>query len=173
MILKKLSIRDVVKLAVLIALEVVLSRFLSIATPIVKIGFGFVPIVIAAMMFGPFWGGLAGAAADFIGAMLFPIGAFFPGYTLTAALVGMVYGVFLYGKPRSNLRIVFAVLIVNLLLHLCMNTLWVGITSGKGYLAIFPTRMLQCVIMTPISFLVIRVLHTQRVLSILPNSARS
>lgn len=171
--IKKLSIRDIAKLAVLIALEVILSRFLSIATPIVKIGFGFVPVVMAAMMFGPFWGGVMGGAADLIGALLFPIGPFFPGYTLTAVLVGVVYGVFLHDKPKSNLRILFAVLIVNLVLHLCLNTFWVMLTSGKGYLAILPTRVLQCLIMAPVQFVLIRVLHTQQILGLLPTNTRS
>lgn len=79
---KKVNIKILVSVSALIALEVILSRFLSIATPVVKIGFGFVPIAVCAMLYGPIWAGAAGALADFLGATLFPIGAYFPGFTL-------------------------------------------------------------------------------------------
>ena len=39
-------------LSMLIALQVVLSRFLSIETPFVKIGTGFVPVMLAGSLFG-------------------------------------------------------------------------------------------------------------------------
>ena len=76
-----------VQVAALIAIEIVLSRFCSIATPIVKIGFGFVPIAVCGMLYGPVWAGVAGGAADLLGAVLFPIGAYFPGFTLSAVQV--------------------------------------------------------------------------------------
>ena len=60
--------------AILVAIEIVLNRFLSINTPGLKIGFSFVPIVIAAILFGPVKAGVIYALADLIGAILFPIG---------------------------------------------------------------------------------------------------
>ena len=46
-------------IAFLIALEIILTRFLSINTPIVRIGFGFLPVAMAGILFGPLWAGLA------------------------------------------------------------------------------------------------------------------
>ena len=43
------KVRKITTIALLIAVEILLSRFLSIATPIVKIGFSFLPIAMIAM----------------------------------------------------------------------------------------------------------------------------
>ncbi len=155
----KIKLRVLIQVALLIALEIVLSRFLSIATPIMKIGFGFVPIAICGMMFGPVWAGVAGAAADIIGATLFPIGAFFPGFTLSAALTGIVFGLFLYKKKGGWPQLVAAVAINCLGISLLLNTFWLTILVGKGFMALLPTRILQNMIMIPVQFMVLRLLQ--------------
>jgi len=96
--MKKVKLKDIAIIALLIAMEVILTRFLSIQTPVVRIGFGFLPIVIVAMLYGPVYAGAAAAMADLLGAMLFPIGPYFPGFTFTAFLIGAVYGLFLYKR---------------------------------------------------------------------------
>ena len=85
------SIRSTHRLAILammVAANVVLSRFLSISLWNLKIGFAFIPVVTAAILFGPIAGGI-------VGATLFPIAQYFPGFTITAFFVGAVYGIFL------------------------------------------------------------------------------
>jgi len=92
--------RTLVTLAILVAMEIVLSRFLSISAWNTKIGFSFIPVAVAAMLYGPVAGGMVGALGDFVGAVLFPIGAYFPGFTLTNILVGLTCGLFLrHRKP--------------------------------------------------------------------------
>ena len=66
---QKFTTRTLTTLAMLIAIEVILSRFLSINAWNIKIGFGFVPVLIAAILYGPLAGGLVGALSDFIGAV--------------------------------------------------------------------------------------------------------
>ena len=95
---QKFSTRTLTTLAMLIAIEVILSRFLSVNAWNIKIGFGFIPVVIAAVLYGPLAGGIVGALSDFIGALLFPIGTYFPGFTLSSFLMGVVFGLFLYKK---------------------------------------------------------------------------
>ena len=153
--MQKFDTTRMVQIALLIALEIVLSRFCSIATPIAKIGFAFLPIALMAMLNGPLYAGAAAAIADFLGAILFPIGAFFPGFTLTAFLTGLVYGFFLYKQPKSWLRIGSAVLIITLVLHLGLNTVWLWMITGRGFLAILPTRLLQSAVMLPVQVMTI------------------
>ena len=50
-------------IALLTALEIVLSRFLSISMWNTKIGFSFLPIAVAAILFGPLAAGTVGALA--------------------------------------------------------------------------------------------------------------
>ena len=119
--------------AILVAIEIVLNRFLSINTPGLKIGFSFVPIVIAAILFGPVKAGVIYALADLIGAILFPIGPYFPGFTVCAALMGIVYGFFLYKKEKIGFfkNILPPVIINNLVFGLLINTVWVSILYGS------------------------------------------
>lgn len=142
--------RRIATIAFLIALEIILSRFLSIATPITKIGFSFLPLALGGMLFGPIWGGIIAVIADIMGATLFPIGVYFPGFTLTAFLTGAAYGMFFYRKSMGVLRIILCVLVIQLLFHLGLNTVWLWVITGKGYLAILPTRVLQTIVMIPI-----------------------
>ena len=88
--------------ALLAALEFVLSRFLSISAWNTKIGFAFVPVALAALLLGPLNAGIVAALADFLGALLFPVGPYFPGFTLTAFLMGLCYGLFLYKKQSFS-----------------------------------------------------------------------
>ncbi|MEG1932033.1 MAG: folate family ECF transporter S component, partial [Pygmaiobacter sp.] len=65
----------IAQMALLIALEIILSRFVSIPTPIVKISFSFLAIVTMAMLYGPVYAAAGAALADFLGAILIPFGA--------------------------------------------------------------------------------------------------
>ncbi len=145
------KVQKLTTLALLIAIEILLSRFLSISTPIVKIGFSFLPIAIIAMLYGPLAAGMGYAAADFIGAWLFPIGPYFPGFTVTCFFCGMAYGLILYrpGKPVGWMRIFCAAAVV-LLLQLVLDTVWVAVITGKGYLALLPARITKVLVMLPI-----------------------
>lgn len=97
--------RPMVFIAILVAIEVVLTRFFAIETPIIRVGFGFVPIALSAIIFGPIIGGITAATADVLGMLLFPKGVYFPGFTLSAFLTGLTYGLFLYNKPKSFLTL--------------------------------------------------------------------
>ena len=152
---KKFDVRKLVQISLLVALQIILTRFCSIQTPIVRIGFGFVPVVIIATMYGPIYAGVANGIADILGLMLFPSGSFFPGFTLTAILAGVVYGVFLYNKPITWGRIIAASVIINIVLNLGLNTYWLSIMMGKGFLALLPTRIVKELVMIPIKVVII------------------
>ena len=91
--------------------------------------------------------------SDLVGAILFPFGAYFPGFTLTAAFSGLVYGLMLGGKPALS-RILMAYLITTVVVTLGFNTLFTAILYVKGtdpwhvkYLASLSTRLTQAAIM--------------------------
>ena len=154
---KKLDTRTVVYLGVLTALEIVLSRFLSLSAWNIKIGFSFVPVAAAAMLFGPLPAAIVAALGDFLGAILFPIGPYFPGFTLTAFLTGLTFGFFLY-KKRGALRALGAVAVVQLLLGLLLNTLWISLLYHSPFGPLMATRAIQCAVLGPVQFLVILLL---------------
>ena len=145
-------------LSLLVAAEIVLNRFLSINTMGVKIGFSFVPIVIAAYLFGPVYAGAAYAVADFMGAILFPIGPYHPGFTVCALLMGACYGLFLYKRERVGLfsSILPPVLINSAVFGLLINTLWVAMLYGsKTYWGWFIYRLAEYAVLIPVSLVII------------------
>ena len=141
-------------MSLLTAVEIVLSRFLSISAWNTKIGFAFIPVVIAAVLLGPVQAGIVAALADFLGAILFPIGTYFPGFTVTAFFMGLVYGLFLH-KRQTILRIVMAVAVHQMLLSLLLNTLWISVLYGTQYWPLLLTRLPQCMILTAVQLIVI------------------
>ncbi len=145
----KITTRQLVIMGTMIALEVILSRFLSISAWNIKIGFAFVPVVITAILYGAVSAGIVGAAADFIGAILFPIGAYFPGFTLTAFLTGLVFGFFLH-KQQTLPRIAAAVLINQMILGLLLNTFWISVLYGSDFRTLFAVRGVQALILTAV-----------------------
>ena len=154
----------------LIALCVVLDR-LSAMNEFFKVGLGFVPVVIAAILYGPATSALVYGLADFIAANLFPKGAYFPGFTLSAILMGAIYGLFLYewkrgrttcvckGKLSAVLRYLWRVVMPTLLcsaVGMFLTTYWITILSGKNtYWANFQLRLTQYAIFIPLNLVLI------------------
>jgi len=132
-------------LSLLIAIEVILTRFLSIQTPIVRIGLGMLPIALMGIMFGPLSAGIGAVIADLIGMILFPKGAYFPGFTFSAFLSGCLLGLILHNK-FSLKRVLLAVFLVSILIHLGLNTIWLSMLMNKGVLAILPSRIIKTLI---------------------------
>lgn len=155
--------------ALLLAMEIILSRFLSIKTPILTIGFSFVPAILCAIWLGPKWSILIAVLADLIGATLFPFGSFFIGYTVTTAVAAVIYGFLLYKKEEDTytdkqfiVRMILAVVLVTFIANIGLNTLWLSITTGKAFMVLMVSRIVKELIMVPIK--VILMLFLERVL---------
>ena len=163
----KFDVKKLIQISLLIAIEVILTRFCSINIQIVRIGFGFLPIAIIGMMYGPLSAGIAYAIGDILGMLLFPTGgSFFPGFTLTAFLTGVIYGLVLYRKPKTWPRIILAACIVCLGMNLCLDTAWLHILMGQGYLALLPQRIFKAVVMIPIQTVLIGLVWKNIVLKV-------
>jgi len=165
--MSKINAKMLVTTAMLVAVEIILNRFLSINAWNIKIGFSFVPIVIAAILYGPVTAGVVGALGDFIGALLFPIGAYFPGFTATAFLMGVVFGLFLH-KEQSLKRTVPAVLINQFILGLFVNSFWISILYGSPYGPLLATRVVQAALLT-----VVQIVTTQAIIKVIPRFRKS
>jgi ECF transporter S component (folate family) len=142
--------KTIVFVGLLVSMEVIFTRFLSFETPILRISFGFDPIAISAVLFGPVIGGLTAAIADILGMMIFPKGAYFPGFTLSAFLGGVIYGLFLHRKQVTILNTAISVLLVSLFIDLGLNTLWLSMITGKAAAAILIPRIYARAVMFPI-----------------------
>ena len=149
------KLKKVILAGLLLATAVVFNRFLSIKTPIVVISFGFIPKIIIATMFGPWWSMLLFGLADLIGALLFPFGAYFVGYTISAVISGFIYGIFLHRKKKIPAKtylwkLVVACLLSNLICNLLLNSVWIYMTTKKAISVILPTRIVKELVTVPI-----------------------
>ena len=134
--MKKLSVRHIAECALLIALEVILNRFVSFQAVGLKFGLSFLPMALCAMLFGPWWAAVCYALADVIGYLINPLGAFNPGFTITCALLGICYGLFLHEKQKLKLfpDILVPSVINTCVLGLLLNSLWMTLQySSRGF----------------------------------------
>ena len=150
--MKKWSVRHMVIIAMLVALRVVLARFASFSAWNVRIGFSFLPTALAGILYGPLSAAVVGGLGDFIGAILFPSGAFFPGFTFTAALLGVIFALFLH-KKMTPLRIILCVVTEMVICTMLLNSLWISILYGSSFKALFATRLYQAAILGPVHIL--------------------
>ena len=136
-------------LALLTAMQIILARYLAIpVSESMRFTTSFIPVVIAARRFGVVGGMAVYGIGDFLGAIIFPAGgAYFPGFTVTAVVAGLIYGLFL-SKKSGIVRIVLSVLLSQLICTLGMNSYWLSMLMGSSYSAIFLSRISQALIMS-------------------------
>ncbi len=145
-------------MGVLVALEIVIAQFLTIRpTQSIKISLDFIPVVVAGILFGPVPAMIISMLADILGAFLFPVGPFFPGFTATAALTGLLYGLTLH-KSQSWLRVILAVAVQQWILSLLLNTFWLKVLYGMPYVPTLVSRLPQCAILTAAQIVLIPVI---------------
>ena len=150
-----LNTKKLIVSAQLLALDVVLARLLAINTPVMKIGLGFAAVALCAILYGPWWAALVAALGDLVGALLFPTGAFFPGFTLTAACTGLIFGLCLYRRDKSLLWPVLAAVLNVVLVSYLSNTAMISYISGTPYTTLLKARAVQLAVMLPVQLTVL------------------
>ncbi|MBQ0040781.1 MAG: folate family ECF transporter S component [Clostridiales bacterium] len=168
---KKLTTEMIVVIAFMVALEIVLSKLVSVNISFLRIGFGFLPIAILAILYGPIWAGVGYAIGDIIGGFLFPTGAFFPGFTVTAALTGVLFGLVLYNKKITFVRALVVSALVCILCNLLLNTFWLTFILGKGFAVLLASRAIKEIVAIPVMAVLI-VLIDKTVMKAIPQKAR-
>lgn len=157
----------IITIALLIALEIILTRFLSINLPFLRMGFGFLPVAMIGILYGPVWAGAAYALGDILGLMILPTGPYFPGFTVTAFLTGVIFGLFLHNKPITWKRVIIPSAIILVLINLVLDTYWLTFILGDGYLVLLPQRIIKVVLALPIHAIMIPLVWN-RILSKIP-----
>lgn len=161
--------RVLVKAAFLTAISIVFTRFLYYFIPLaggipaIRLSFGEVPIMMSGMLFGPVVGGITGLAADLIGVLINPQGAFHPGFTLSSILWGLIPGLLfiifrrkkVYTAIYSPVNISVTVAICFIIISLGLNTLWLTTMFGKGFMILLPGRVISSIANIPLQSIII------------------
>lgn len=141
--------KEMVVLGILTALAVLLSYVFAIQTPFVRITFGFLPLALAGALYGPWKAGLVGALDNLIGTALVGTSIFFPGFTLSDFLTGFIFGYFFHRKKITFPYVCIPFLVIMVLIHLGLNTLWLVLYYDKAASAIFLGRLIKNLICFP------------------------
>lgn len=171
----RITTQQMCLMGLMIALHYVLGYFSIQVTPQLRISvLAFLPIALIGIQMGPFYAALAGAMGDIVNFLLIThvYGGYFPGYTLTAALSGLCYGLFLHQKKLDWKRAACCLAPVVFLWEMGLNSLWTYVTASWGYfISNLPWRVVTNLIEYPIKILLLAGMG--RLLSRLPDSLRS
>ncbi len=133
---KKQQLFKIILTALLIALNIILERFLAYSVWNQTISFGFIAVAFAASFLGTPYAIAVAGMGDLLGSLLFPFGAYFPGFTATNCIYGFILAEFLY-KNATPIKIVLSVVINKVVCSLLLNTLWISIMYRGGVDAFF------------------------------------
>lgn len=163
-------------LALFTTVSIVLTRFLSFYVPFLgvqsmRVGFGEVPVILAGLLLGAPAGGLVGLVADAVGAILFPAGPYFPGFTLSAFLTGLLPALLLGAVKRkqggfSKPALFVSILIAQIVSSAVLSTLWIVLLymapfTPQKYWALFLVRAPFAVIMTAVYSVLVYPLYSR------------
>ena len=148
--------RTLTTAGLLLAVQMVLSSYGVIQlSDSLKISLAHLAVAPTAILFGPLVAGIQGALSDFLGYLLRPAGPYFPGFTLSAALLGVIYGMLLYKTRRTTAQIVLARVLVCVFINIGLNTVFLTMLYGPSRLATLPLRALKNLIQLPIDCLLL------------------
>ena len=145
------NVRSLVTAALLITIKLILDLFTIQITPVMHLDFEFLATTSIGMLFGPIVGAICGGVSDIINYVINPKGMFFPGFTISAILIGIIYGIALYKKKITIIRCILANMTVVIIVDILLNTFWLSLLYGKAFYLLLPARALKNIIMIPIN----------------------
>ena len=160
----KNSVRTLTMLALLVAMSIVFSRVLSISTGFVRFNLGSLPVLLAALLFGPGAGFAVGAVADMIGGVLAGY-AINPLITLGAGAIGLVAGLAWQKLPglRTGNRLWCSVLAAHFVGSMVIDSLALHIFYGYAW-AVLIARIPNALVLTAVNTVLLRILLENRAL---------
>ena len=147
--------------AMLVAVSCILSFLKFAVGPNINVTFFFLPIAIGAMYLGALPAAAIGGIADILGCLIMPTGPYFPGFTLNAAITGLVYGAFFKGQKPKLWKIIVARLILMVAVDLILTPLWLNILYSTPLVwAFWVQRIAKCAIICPIEIVLIYIVNS-------------
>lgn len=136
--------------ALLCALSIAISGLYIVVGENLRVYFTFFITAVGCSVYGPVVGMLTAAVTDTLGFIMFPSGAYFPGYMLSEMAGALIYSLFLYRKKITVLRIYGAKLLVNYLVNVLLGCLWSKILYGQGYLYYLVKSLIKNTLLLPL-----------------------
>jgi ECF transporter S component (folate family) len=159
---KTMDIRTIVKAGFLVAISIVMTRFAFVMLPIagvsaLRISFGEMPLMLSGFLFGPLVGGLTGIAADLLGVLINPQGPYYPGFTISSMMWGILPGIITYILEKKvpiskmfSFKFVLVSVAISSIIVTLLNTVWLSDLFGTAIIILLPPRLLSAAISIPI-----------------------
>lgn len=153
------NLRTLTLASFLVAIGII-AGFLKVPiSSVIEIRFSTPPLAAAGLLFGPGIAAITGALTDIGGYVVKPTGPFFPGFTLSGILSGVIFGLFLHnrsGAAYSLSRISLAVIVNTVAVNLLLNSLWLTLLYGSGgYVAVLSMRLIKELVLIPVNIIII------------------
>lgn len=156
------SVRSLVLASFFVALDFLFTRVFCVYLMggAERVSLQFLASAACGWMMGPWWGAAVAAVGDLIGGLLGTSGfSFFPGFTLTAALRGLTYGLILHNRPVTFSRSLAAAASAGLLWGLLLNSFWLTFYLSKNFAAYVLAKAPVRLLLAPLqAFLILLVL---------------
>ena len=131
------SLKRLVFAALMCALSIVIGALYVVVGDNLRVYFTFFVTAVGCAVYGPVMGMLAAAVTDTLNFFLFPSGPYFPGYMLSEMAAALIYGLFLYRKKITVLRLFGAKFLVNYLVNVGLGCLWSSDALWEGVPLLF------------------------------------
>ncbi len=145
------NVRLIALVGMLTAVAIVLGFFKIVLSPVLEIRFVHFALAAAGYLFGPAVGLLVGVLSDIGGYLVRPTGPFFGGFTLSAALSGVIYALFLHRKKISIYRCFAAEGLKTLLVGILLNTWWLSLLYKNPFTVVLFARLPKELVMFPVN----------------------
>lgn len=136
--------------AVLAALNLAVNQLSIPVSAYLEISFDFLASAATGYLCGPWVAALSGVATDLLGYVLRPNGPYFPGFTLSALLLGIVYGLWYYRRPVRLWRVIACKLTVTLAFNFFLTPLWLHIMYGQAFVLLSSMRLIKNAVKFPV-----------------------
>lgn len=136
-------------MAAFIAMKIVVGLIRIPVGPNLRISITFILVALEASIIGPAAGIVSGALTDTLSFIIFPDGAYFPGYTLTAMCGELIYALFLYQRKITVLRLGLAKFLNNYLVNVMMGSLWSAMLYDRAFVYYAASSLIKNTVMLP------------------------
>lgn len=150
-------VKKILLVSLFLAMNIILKRVLVVRySPSLSFSFCFVPVILCAIILGTRYTVLLEALTDILGWLMFPRGMFFIGYTISAMIVGFIYGKILHPRDgvicyRSLLpKLTISILLVAIIVSIGLNTWWLFLITKNGIRIMLPIKIVKQIVTVPI-----------------------
>ena len=130
------SVRNVAMMAALVAMQIILARFLSIqASDTLRVSFESIPVILAGMWLGPVSGALVALIADILGTIISGYGVWFPPIALGPVMVAVISGLstkYIFKSDLTAARDTWKVLVIVIVAGI-LNSFVIGTITTSLY----------------------------------------